>query len=90
MTIQRYLVGFLSFLFAASVAAFLLYVPMLPAIAVAMILMGLGVMFALGYLARQPLSYRARRKFGHKPSIVQSLTEFITGPDRQREELAGK
>ena len=55
---QRYLYGFLGLLFAVSLGAFLLYVPMLNAIAVAMILIGMALMFLLGFVARKPLSYR--------------------------------
>ena len=80
MTVQRYLLGFLSLLFAASLGAFLLYVPMLPAIVVALILMSLLSMFALGFIARRPIHPRAfRGKFGNGPQIVDSRTAFFTG-----------
>ena len=54
MIVQRYVLGIVSLLFAASLGIFLLYVPMLPGAVVAMVLIGLGFMFALGFITRQP------------------------------------
>ncbi len=76
MTLQRCLLGLLSFLFAASLGAFLLYVPMLPGIIVAMILMGLAFMFALGFMTRRP-SLRMLRRFGNKDSGSPSWRNLL-------------
>lgn len=45
---ERYLFSSLGFLMSGSIGAFFLYVAMWPVIAVALVLMGLIVMFALG------------------------------------------
>jgi hypothetical protein len=59
---QRYLIGSLGFVFAGSIGAFLLYVPMMSTLAVATIMLGMISMFALGLMARKP---RIRRRNEH-------------------------
>jgi hypothetical protein len=63
--IQRYLLGTLGLLFAGSVGAFLLYVPMMSALAVGTILLGMICMFALGFMARKPTI----RRRNHHPNL---------------------
>jgi len=46
---ERYLVTFIGVLLASSIAAFLLYVPILPFAAVAVVLLGLILTFFLGF-----------------------------------------
>jgi hypothetical protein len=64
---QRYLLGSLSLLFAGSIGAFLLYVPMMSALAVTTIVLGMMGMFALGFMARRP---RIRRRNLHTWSVL--------------------
>ena len=65
---QRYLLSSLGLLFVASVGAFLLYVPMLTAIAVATILAGMICMFLLGFIARG-----SRRRQNHPPQALTTI-----------------
>jgi hypothetical protein len=46
--IERYLLSSLGALFAASIGAFLLYVPILPLAAIVVVLLGMVLMFFLG------------------------------------------
>lgn len=64
---QRYLLSSLGLLFAASIGAFLLYVPMMSAIAVGMIMLGMICMFALGFMARKPKTYRKHGYLSNLP-----------------------
>jgi hypothetical protein len=70
--IQRYLIGSLGFVFAGSIGAFLLYVPVMSALAVATIMLGMIGMFALGFMARKP---RIRRRNLHTWSVLPSDLE---------------
>jgi hypothetical protein len=70
---QRYLLSALGLLFAASVGAFLYYVPMMSAIAVLTIAAGMICMFVLGFMARG-----SRRRQKHPP---QALTVIHPLPD---------
>jgi hypothetical protein len=64
---QRYLLTSLGLLFAASVGAFLLYVPMMSAIAVLTIMLGMICMFALGFMARKSRTYRTHTYLSKLP-----------------------